>query len=145
MRDSVRDGVLLVPRAVDVLLVIMHRQVLQSCTDSVINVGVVPQLQFIDRVFLPRCEQRQVPTVFRCSHSWVVEDDKVVDVPVVTRLGCSMWLVEEFHMFSTCSRCSNGFFRTLFPRAPCSWQPLAPVRCDSPRRLLDKFLTFSTC
>ena len=27
------------------------------------DVGVVPQLQFIDRVFLPRCEQRQVPTV----------------------------------------------------------------------------------
>ena len=32
--DSVRDGVLLVPRAVDVL-VIMQRQVLQSCTESV--------------------------------------------------------------------------------------------------------------
>ena len=59
--DSVRDGVLLVPRAVDVFL--------SSCSDkfcsptqSQFDVGVVPQLQFIDRV-LPRCEQRQVPTV----------------------------------------------------------------------------------
>ena len=49
------------------LLVIMQRQILQSCTDSVIDVGVVLQLQFIDRVFLPRCEQRQVP----CFSAWV--------------------------------------------------------------------------
>ena len=44
------------------LAVIMQRQVLQSCIDSVID-GVVRQLQFIESVFLPRCEQRQVPTV----------------------------------------------------------------------------------
>ena len=37
------------------------------------DVGVVPQLQFIDRVFLPRCEERHVLTVFRCSQSWEIQ------------------------------------------------------------------------
>ena len=40
----------LVPLGGGRLLVIMQRQVLQSPTDPVFDVGVVPQLQFIDRV-----------------------------------------------------------------------------------------------
>ena len=40
--------------------------------------------------------------------------------------GCS----KEFHTYSSCcSRCLLGIW-TLFPRAPCIWQPPAPVRCD---------------
>ena len=33
--------------------------------------------------------------------------------------------------------------RTLLIRAPCIWQPHAPVRCDSPRKLLGEFEAFS--
>ena len=89
--DSVRDGVLLA-----------HVQWTHAATTNpVIDVGV----------FLPRFEQRQVLAVFRCflSGLWGHFIDKVVDVPVVTRFGCFFRLVEEFHIFSTCSRCSHDF------------------------------------
>ena len=60
--DSVRDGVLLVPSAVG-RLPCDHAATSSAVLHRVsYDVGVVPQVQFIDRV-LPRCEQRQVPTV----------------------------------------------------------------------------------
>ena len=56
----------------------------------------------------------------------------------------ALWrLVKEFRMFSTCCLRSSPGIWTLFPRAPCFWQPL-DVRCDSPRLLLDEFRLFST-
>ena len=89
--------------------------------------------------------------------SMVLEEDELgmesePEEDVVTRFtvgfrpmrdAVALWrLVEEFHIFSSCcSRCLLGIW-TLFPRAPCIWQPLAPVRCDSPRRLLTNFFQF---
>ena len=35
--------------------------------------------------------------------------------------------LNEFHTFSTCSRCSHRKIWTSFQRAPCIWQVLAPV------------------
>ena len=103
---------------------------------------MVPQLQFIDRV-LPRCEQRQVPTVVVFS-AWVrvlQYIDKVVDVPGD---AVALWrLVKEFHIFSTC--CSQFAWNLgHYFLSPLFWQPLAPVRFDSPRKLLDEFRLFST-
>ena len=70
---------------------------------------------------------------------WVQYIDKVVDVHVVARFGCSM---------EACVRISKNCLVLLaldvISRAPCFWQPPAPVRCDSPRRLLGEFLLFST-
>ena len=85
--DSVRDGVLLVPRAVDVFL--------SSCSDkfcspaqSQFDVGVVPQLQFINSVdgvrdgvllVLPSVVHRD--SAFFSSWLWLLQYiDKVVDV-----------------------------------------------------------------
>ena len=71
---------------------LFHVQWTSSCDHAVTSsavlyrtsydVGVGPQLQFIDRVFLPRCEQRQVPTVLSFQPGFVVFQyiDKVVDV-----------------------------------------------------------------
>ena len=106
------------------------------------DVGVVPQVQFIDRV-LPRCEQRQVPTVAVFS-AWVLVlqyIDKVVDVPGD---AVALWrLVKEFHIFSMCcSRSSPGIW-TLFLE-PLVLAATCPVSCDSPRKLLDEFRLFST-
>ena len=58
--------------------------------------------------------------------------------------GCSV---------EACERISHIFylllalFRLEFGRyflSPLFWQPPAPVRCDSPRKLLDEFRLFST-
>ena len=97
--------------------------------------------QFLDKVvFRPRlCNDRFVV-------SWVQYIDKVVDVPVVMQRsslqGASMKAFGiTSHIF---------FVLALFPfgspgilRAPCIWQPLVLVCCDSQRKLLDEFLTFS--
>ena len=48
------------------------------------------------------------------------------------------------HIFPTCSRRSHVKIWTLFQRAPCIWQSIVPVRCDSQRNLVDEFPTFST-
>ena len=103
---------------------LFHVQWTSSCDHAVTSsavlyrisydVGVLPQLQFIDRV-LPRCEQRQVPTVavFQPGFRVLQYIDKVVDVPGD---AVALWrLVKEFHIFLTCcSRCSLGIW-TLFP------------------------------
>ena len=57
--------------------------------------------------------------------------------------GCSM---------EACERISHIFYvlalfawnSDLIPSSPLFWQPLAPVSCDSPRKLLDEFRLFST-
>ena len=78
----------------------------------------------------------QVPTVFRCSRPglWERFNGKVVDVPVVTR--CSMRLVEEFHFFSTCSRCSHGFSYVISTRSLY----LAVTACGSLRCFWKNFI-----
>ena len=123
-----RDGVLLVPRGVDVdLPVFIQREstaVLDSSTVEVIqfqffDVWVVPQLQFIVM------EQRQVPrgrwfAGQGCATKGFVARgaqyiDKVVDVPV--DVGCSM---------EACGRISHIFFaRAQFRRSP---PPRSPAR-----------------
>ena len=91
------------------LLVIMQRQVLQSCRESVIDVGVVPLLQFIDRVFFLVVNRDRYSQLrfFSLGFGVLQYIDKVVDVPGD---GVALWrLVKEFHIFSTCcSRCSPG-------------------------------------
>ena len=89
------------------------------------------------------CSQRQVPrvlffqqgsgccsTLTRSSMSW--------------ERGCSM---------EACERISHIFYvllalfawnLDLISSSPLFWQPFAPVRCDSPRLLLDEFRLFST-
>ena len=130
--------------------VILQRQVLQSCFDP----ALVPQIQFIDRVDSVRdgvllvlsavVNRDRYPQLLSLSAVFGVlqHTDMVVDVPVD---AVALWrLVKEFHIFSSCcSRCLLGIW-TLFPRAPCLWQSPAPVRCDSPRRLFDEFLSVST-
>ena len=108
---------------------------------------------------LPRCEQRLAPK--GSSSSWTrlfagpgcaTTGFVVCGSSSSTRSLMRQWfrglrgavwrLWKEFRIFSQCSRCSLGFL-ILFPRAPCIWQPPAPVRCDSKRKLLDDFPTFS--
>ena len=113
---------------------------------------VMPQLQFIDRVDVVRdgvpscaflcCAQRQVPTLLsflpgcgccstltRSSMSW--------------ERSCSMEACERISHFLRVARAlrleSGRYFLS-----PLFWQPPAPVRCDSPRKLLDEFRLFST-
>ena len=50
--------------------------------------------------------------------------------------------MKEFHIFSSCCSCCLLGIWTLFPRALCFWQPLAPVCCESPRMLLGEFPFF---
>ena len=127
----------------DVVLVILQRQVLQSCFDP----GLVPQLQFIDRVdsvrdgvlpVLSSAVNRDRYPQLLCFSAWVSGllqyFDKVVDVPA-----------------EACGKMSHNFFvllalfawnLDLISSSPLFCQPLAPVRCDSPRRLLTKFFQF---
>ena len=97
------------------LPVIMQRQVPQSCTNPVIDVGVVPQIQFIHRVFLPRCEQRQVPTVSRFFSRVVgaLQRQGRRCASGVPRFSCSTRLLEEFHIFSACLRRLPGIWTLL--------------------------------
>ena len=85
---------------------IMQRQVLQSCPDPL---GVVPQLQFTDRVdggrdgvllVLPSVVHRdRYPQCFPLAGCVLQYIDKAVDVGDAVAL----WrLVKEFHLFSTC-------------------------------------------
>ena len=127
--------------------VILQRQVLQSCFDP----GFLLQLQFFDRVtvyemacflrFPLLCTETGTHSAFFLAGFGVLQDiDRVVDV-LGTRLLCgSLW--KNFTFF---------YVRTLFAwnldlisLSPLFWQPLAPVRCDSPRKLLDEFRLFST-
>ena len=125
------------------VLVILQRQVLQSCFDP----GLVPQLQFIDRVdsvrdgvlpVLSSAVNRDRYPQLLCFSAWVSGllqyFDKVVDVPA-----------------EACGKMSHNFFvllalfawnLDLISSSPLFCQPLAPVRCDSPRRLLTKFFQF---
>ena len=110
--------------------------------------GVVPQIQFIDRVdgvrdgvllVLPSVVHRdRYPGCFFFAGFGVLQYiDKVVDV---WERGCSM---------EACERISHIFYvlfawnSDLISSSPLFWQPLAPVRCDSPRWLLDEFRLFS--
>ena len=98
---------------------------LQSCLDPWGGASA----QFIDSVdgvrdgvllVLPSVVNRdRYPQLLSLSAGFGVLQyiDKVVDVPGDT---VALWrLVKEFHIFSTCSRCSLGIW-TLFPCAPCS-------------------------
>ena len=133
---------------------IMQRQVLQSCVDPL---GVVPQLQFIDRVdgvrdgvllVLPSVVHRdKYPQCFPLAGCVLQYIDKVVDVGDAVApwgRGCSM---------EACERISHIFYLLLalfawnldiISLSPLLWQPLAPFRYDSPRLLLDEFCLFST-
>ena len=131
------------------LPVIMQRQVLQSCTESATTSGwclsfssstewtVYEMACFL--CFPLLCTETGTHSAFLLAGFGVLQFiDKVVDFLDAVAL----WrLVKEFHIFSTwCSCCSPGI-RTLFPRAPCSGSH-SPVRCDSPRKLLDDFRSF---
>ena len=96
---------------------------------------------------LPRCEQRQVPKG-SCSfwtRLFLQAVQREVSLLVGARSSTSQWLrgfrsavwrlLKDFPIFSPCSRCPLGF-RSLFPRAPCIWQPLVQ------RKLVGDFLTF---
>ena len=101
--------------------VILQRPVLQSCFDP----GLVPQLQFIDRVDSVRdgvllvlssdVHRDRYPQLLSFSLGlWLLQHiDKIVDVPVD---AVALWrLVTEFHIFSSCcSRSSPGIW-TIFP------------------------------
>ena len=145
----------------------MQRQVLQSCSDPVLDAKVLLQLQlqFIDRVFFPRCEQRQVPQLFQfldkvalCSGCGALQRQ---GRRCASGHAVALWrLVEEFHIFSACSRCSHGFVRkshefsvsgSHLPLCVATvhgdfWTSLylAVTACVSLLRLLKEFQLFST-
>ena len=97
---------------------IMQRQVLVSCNVSVIDVGVVPQLQFLDRLFfLIVTETGTHSCGFSAGCGVFQYIDKVVDVLGKRLLYGGLWM--NFTCFSCCSRCLLGIW-TSFPRAPCS-------------------------
>ena len=127
---------------------IMQRQVLQSCVDPLGGASASVHRQS-GRCTRWRascaffcCAQRQVPTVLsfhpgagccstltRSSMSW--------------GRGCSVEACERIsHIFNVLAL--FGWNLDLISLSPLFWQPLAPVRCDSPRKLLDEFLLFST-
>ena len=65
--------------------------------------------------------------------------DKAVDVGI----GCSMEACERIsHIFYVLALFAWNL--DLISSSLLFWQPLAPVRCDSPRKLLDEFRLFST-
>ena len=110
------------------------------------DVGVVPQLQFIDRVDSVRDGVLLVRTetgthrAFFAGFGVLQHIDKVVDVGDAVAL----WrLVKEFHIFFYVLALF-AWNLDLISSSPLFWQPLAPVRCDSPRKLLDEFRLFST-
>ena len=112
---------------------------------------VVPQLQFIDRVDGVRdgvllvlssvVHRDRYPQCFFSSWLWLLQYiDKVVDVGDAVAL----WrLVKEFHIFFYVLALF-AWNLYLISSSPLFWQPLAPVRCDSPRKLLEEFRVFST-
>ena len=131
---------------------LFHVQGTSSCDHAATSSAVlyrirndvgVPQLQFIDRV-LPRCEQRQVPTVafFQPGFRVLQYIDKVIDV-LGTRLLYG-GLSKNFTFFFYVLLALFAWNLDLISLSPLFWQPLAPVRCDSPRLLLDEFRLFST-
>ena len=85
----------LVPLGSGRYLVIIQRQVLQSCAESAIDVGVVPQLQFIDRVFFLVVNRDRYPQFRFFSLGFGVLQciDKVVDVPGD---GVALWRLAIF-------------------------------------------------
>ena len=105
---------------------IMQRQVLQSCFDS----GVVPLLQFIVRVDGVRTETG--------THS------AFLGVVVLgTERGCSMEACERIsHIFYVLALFAWNL--DVISSSPLFWQPLAPLRSDCPRKLLEEFRIFST-
>ena len=138
---------------------IMHRQVQQSCADPVIDVRVVPRLQFFDRVCLPRREQRQVPQLLRvvqfkdkvAFNSWVVQRHSLLRLHRQGRRcasghtvsGVPLMRLEEFHNFLRARAVRMVFFYVISTNS-LYLAALAPVRCDSPLRLWDEILAFST-
>ena len=157
------------------LPVVMQRQVLQSCTDSVLRRrGGASATVHRQNVSFLVVNRDRYHSCFGWSSSCVWEQyiDKVVDVPVVTRLGCCMRLVEEFHIVSTCLRCSPGsrrYFHELlvsgshlplcvatvhgdfwtnffyFPRESGLRAPRALLTLDSQHYFYEQYLAVTVC
>ena len=64
--------------------------------------------------------------------------DKVVDVP-----GDAVARERISHIFNVLLALFTWIL-DLISLSPLFWQPLAPVRCDSPRMFLGEFRLFST-
>ena len=94
------------------LSVIMQRQVLQSCTESVTTSGWCLSFSSSTEFFLVVNRDRYPQfSFFGLGFGVLQYIDKVVDV---TGDAVALWrLVKEFHIFSTCSRCLLGIW-TLF-------------------------------
>ena len=118
---------------------ILHRQVLESCFDRLVwclclsSSAEWTVYEMACFLCFPRCPQ------LLCFSAWVSECCRTL----TRSYAVALWrLVKEFYIFSSCcSHCLLEFY-TSFPQAPCFWQPPAPVRCDSPRRLFENFFPF---
>ena len=115
---------------------IMQRQVLQSCFDpgwclsfSSSTVWTVYEMA-CSLCFPLLCTETGTHRAFFARFGVLQYIDKVVDV----------WGTRYFLRVARALRLESGRYFL----SPLFWQPLAPVRCDSPRKLLDEFRLFST-
>ena len=109
--------------------------------------GVVPQLQFFNRadgvrdgvlLVLSSVVHRDRPTVL----SFLQGSGCCSTLTRLSMLETRLLYGRISHIFYVLALCAWNL--DLISSSPLFWKPLAPVRCDSPRKLLDDFRLYSS-